>query len=209
MSFHLPRRHRRRLLLPPGLVALAGLLLLGCLALRPWQERLTRHSVLQLTLPTLQARHNVLAGVFEPEKLPEFHEWYDSYLDGSQSGDARRAAGITGQAAAMQTRPDRDQRLRVQLGPQATFAEMVFLLNTMGRFNIKKYAFDIRKEAVTFYAFTVLPLAHHRHAIMPAAAGFSYQPPVRPYPSSYDRSASYRSRLRLWQNALWTFEHGQ
>ena len=53
MHFYLPRRHRRRLLLPPGWVALAGLLLLGCLALRPWQERLKRQVVLELTMPPL------------------------------------------------------------------------------------------------------------------------------------------------------------
>ena len=208
MHLHLPHRYRRRLLLPLGLLALAGLLLVGCLALRPWQERLTRRSTMQLTMPTLQARHSALAYFFEPEKLPEFHEWYDSYLDGSQSGDAWRTAGITGQAAAMRATPSRDQRLRVRLGPQATFAELVFLLNTMARFNIKKYAFDIRKEPITFYAFTVSPLAHHRQEIMPAAAGFRYQPPIRPYPSSSDRSASYRTRLRHWQDALWNFEHG-
>ena len=36
MHFYLPRRHRRQLLFPPGLLALAGLLWLGCVALGPW-----------------------------------------------------------------------------------------------------------------------------------------------------------------------------
>ena len=53
MHFYLPRRHRRRLLLPPGLVALAGLLLLGCLALRPWQERLSKKVAFELTMPPI------------------------------------------------------------------------------------------------------------------------------------------------------------
>ena len=37
MHFYLPRRHGRQLLFPPGLLALAGLLWLGCVALGPWQ----------------------------------------------------------------------------------------------------------------------------------------------------------------------------
>ena len=59
MHFHLPRRHRRRLLLPPGLLALAGLLLLGCLALRPWQERLGRKVVMQLTMPPINESRTI------------------------------------------------------------------------------------------------------------------------------------------------------
>ena len=37
MHLYLPRRHRRQLLFPPGLLTLAGLLWLGCVALGPWQ----------------------------------------------------------------------------------------------------------------------------------------------------------------------------
>ena len=208
MHFHLLHR-RRRLLLPPGLPALAGLLLLAILALRPWQERLTRRYALQLTMPVLQARHSALAYTFEPEKLPPFYEWYDSYLDGSPSGDARRAQGIAGQAAAMQAAPSRDQRLRVQLGPQATYAEMVFLLNTMSRFDIKKYAFDIKKEPFTFYAFTVLPSARHRHPVASAASGPRYPTLLSSYPSPSDLAASYRTRLRHWQDACRACGHGR
>ncbi len=208
MHFHL-RRRRHPLLLPPGLLALAGLLRLAGLALRPWQERLTRHSVLQLTMPVLQARHSALAYTFEPEKLPPFYEWYDSYLDGSPSGDARRAQGIAGQAAAMQAAPSRDQRLRVQLGPQATYAEMVFLLNTMSRFDIKKYAFDIQKEPVTFYAFTMSPSTRHHRSVASAAEEPRYPTALRSYPSSSDQAASYRTRLRHWQDARRTLGHGR
>lgn len=188
-------------MLPPGLPALAGLLLLAGLALRPWQERLTRYSVIQLTMPVLQARHSALAYTFEPEKLPEFHEWYDSYFDGSPSGDARRARSIAGQAAAMQATPSRDQRLRVKLGPQATYSEMVFLLNTMSQFGIKKYAFDIRKAPVTFYALTVSPPAYHRHPVAYAISAPAYSMALGSYPSSSDLAASYRTRLRHWQDA--------
>lgn len=53
MHFYLPRRHRRYLLFPPGLLALAGLLWLGCVALGPWQEALKLKSVMQLTMPSL------------------------------------------------------------------------------------------------------------------------------------------------------------
>ena len=35
MHLYLPRRHRRQLLFPPGLLTLAGLLWLGCVALGP------------------------------------------------------------------------------------------------------------------------------------------------------------------------------
>ncbi|MGI4736024.1 MAG: hypothetical protein ACRYG7_12685 [Janthinobacterium lividum] len=49
----LPRRHYRRLLLPPGWVALGFLLLLGCLALLSHRQQLRLENVLQLTMPRL------------------------------------------------------------------------------------------------------------------------------------------------------------
>ena len=164
MPFHLLRRHRRPLLLPPGVLALAGLLLVGCLALRPWQAQLTRPTTLQLTMPVRHG-NSIVSNVFEPEKLTRFREWHDTYLNGSRDGDTRRARGIVRQAARMQAAPLRDQRLRVQLGPHATYSELVFLLNTMNRFNIKKYVLDINHGPTIFYAFTVTPLAH-RHPIL-------------------------------------------
>ena len=159
MQLYLPRRHHRRLLLPPGLLTLAGLLLVGCLALRPWQERLTQRSVLELTMP-VRYGHSTINNVFEPNELTKFNDWYDTYFDGSRSGDARHALGIIRQVAAMQAMPLRDQRLRVQLGSQATYSELVFLLDAMARFNIKKYVLDVNHGPTTFYAFTVTPLAH-------------------------------------------------
>jgi hypothetical protein len=165
MPFYLPRRHRRRLLLPPGLVALAGLLLVGCLALRPWQERLTRPTVIDFTMPVRHGR-SMIDNVFEPKELTKCNDWYDTYFDGSRSGDARHALGIIRQAAAMQAFPQRDQRLQVQLGRRATYAELVFLLDTMDRFNIKKYVLDINHGPTVFYAFTVTPLAHRRSPIL-------------------------------------------
>ena len=165
MHFHFLRRYRRPLLLPSGLLALAGLLLAGCLALRPWQERLKRRVSLELTMPVRHG-HSSFANIFEPKKLTRCNAWHNTYFDGSASGDARRALGIIRRVAAMQAMPLRDQRLRVQLGPHATYAELVFLLNTMIRFNIKKYVLDINHGPTTFYAFTVTPLAH-RHPILP------------------------------------------
>lgn len=49
MHFYLPRRHRRPLLFPPGLLALAELLWLGCVALGRWEPALRLHNVVQLT----------------------------------------------------------------------------------------------------------------------------------------------------------------
>ena len=49
MHFYLPRRHCRRLLFPPGLLALAGLLWLGCVYITQ-NVRLKPFPVLQLTM---------------------------------------------------------------------------------------------------------------------------------------------------------------
>lgn len=209
MPFYQPRHHRRRLLLPPGWVALAGLLLLGCLAIRSWQERLKLRYALQLTMPRLRLQHDGLDNLlaFSPEKLTEFHEWYDTYFDGNFTGDARRAYCIARQAAAMRAAPERDQRLRVKLGPQATYAQMIFLLNTMHQFGIKKYVFNSRHKHVTFYAFTVSPLAHRRHPPMLAVRETYYQAPIMSYPTHDEQTAGYRTRLRHWQDALRTYQY--
>ena len=52
MHSYLPRRRRRPLLFPPGLLALAGLLWLGCVQLGS-NPRAIRHAVLELPMPFL------------------------------------------------------------------------------------------------------------------------------------------------------------
>ena len=47
-----PRRTRRRLLLPPGLLALAWLLWLGCVAV-PQLRGMKRQTVMQISIPPL------------------------------------------------------------------------------------------------------------------------------------------------------------
>jgi len=67
MPFYLPRRHRRPLLFPPGLLALTGLLWLGCVALGRWEPALRLHNVVQLTMPMLPSLTESEAG---PTVLP-------------------------------------------------------------------------------------------------------------------------------------------
>ena len=160
MHFYLPRRHRRPLLLPPGLLALAGLLLLGCLALRPWQEQAKTHGVIELTMPIYEARPSFPIIKYllpNPDTLCRQCIWHDANLTGNRMGDSLQHLRIAGYVRAMTTYSVNDGGLRVRLSAAAHYRSMVYLLDLMNRTNIRYFWFDIRHKPMTFYAIRTVP----------------------------------------------------
>jgi len=83
----IPRRVRRRLLLPPGWVALGFLLLLGCQALRPWQRQLRPMRVMTLTMPALRISELAPWNKFVyqlPRQLNLLRPWHDVEFQGNE-----------------------------------------------------------------------------------------------------------------------------
>lgn len=211
MHFYLPRRHRRQLLFPPGLLGLAGLLWLGCVVIGQWQEQLKRKVVMQLSMPLLHppqdsAHEDEEYNVFSPDRLTPFSAWHDTYFNGLNKNDSTSATRLTCKAANMQADPLLDQRIRVRFGPRAKYAELVFVLNTMLKYRISRYALDIRHTPTTLYAFTVSPLPPKK--TKPAFIDFCG---TRDYQLDFTRlhhhlaysSVAYSTRFGNWLAVLW------
>ena len=171
MHFYLPRRHRRRLLLPPGLVALAGLLLLGCLALRPWQERLTQLTVIELNMmprpnsDILWPRLDLSPGCAWPKtngpmlrssNLAHYRDWTTLRFDSNQTANVFTVLQIETALCGMGPNPKwRNNGLRIYFDPGARYSSVIETLDLMRRYRVSQYFIDIYHSPMVLYAFTM------------------------------------------------------
>ncbi len=157
MPFHLPRRHRHRLLLPPGLLALAGLLLLGCLALRPWQELARVPGTIQLTVP-IHDPHPALPTIRflvpNPDTLCERRFRHDAVLNGNPIHDQIQYSRIAASIRFITADKKHNGMVCVRLASTAHYENMVALLDLMARLNSRKHGFDFTRKPVAFYVFS-------------------------------------------------------
>ena len=171
MHFYLPRRHRRRLLLPPGLVALAGLLLLGCLALRPWQERLRRKVVIELNMmpqpvsDVLWPRLDLFSNCSWPKangpmlrssNLVHFRKWTTLKFGPNQVKNALVAGQMDAILHSIGPNPNwKNNGLKICFGPGAEYSSMIKTLDLMSRYRVSQYFIDIYHTPIALYAFTM------------------------------------------------------
>ncbi|GAA3966509.1 hypothetical protein [Hymenobacter antarcticus] len=187
MHFYLPRRHRRRLLFPPGLLALAGLLWLGCWAMRPWQEQLKGRNVIQLTMPVTPRgdQPSLRYEVPNPAKVCKTCSWHDARFTGNRAADRRAQIQITQYVHDIKADTMHAGGMRVQLAPTARYESFVFLLNLMLEKNIKKYWVDFTRSPTVFYAITdaYKPIPPELSGCFLCNDVINYQPPL-PVPVS-------------------------
>ncbi len=152
-----PRRCRRRLLLPPGWVALGFLLLLGCQALQPWRGQLRLWNMLQVTMPPLKPvdgmpwNHVVYRS---PLQLNHFRGWHEVKLAGQLLPDFLSFNQLEAAIRVVQLDTLHAGGVRVRFGPQATYANLVQVLDCMLYTGQRKYWWDIRSKHTVFYAIT-------------------------------------------------------
>lgn len=161
MHFYQPRRYRRKLLFPPGLLALAGLLWLGCVALRPWQDALKRRSVLQLIVVPLHPS-SIWDGspLLSLSKINAFRPWRDAILEGNKKTSARlpQRAFITNVVRTMMADSAHAGGVRIHFASSTQYSDFIFVLDLLKRENVKQYWLDNRRGPATFYAFTEVRL---------------------------------------------------
>jgi hypothetical protein len=156
---YVPRRHTRRLLLPPVWVALGFLLLLGCQVLQI-DKRLRPENVLQLTMPMLEkvARGKQKAG--EPytylftsplASIKTATHWQETTLVGKPANDLVKEAAIEASVLAIQADKSHARGVRIRLGGSATYRNLVSLLDIMLRLDHQRYWLDIEHRPTTFY----------------------------------------------------------
>ncbi len=158
-----PRRVRRRLLLPPGWVALGFLLLLGCQALRPWAGQLKRWNVLQITMPKMKLTPEDLKAYGSAYQLPyktiaelnEARPWHNVEFEGEPLSDFLSAATTESAIRKIITDTSHAGGVRVRFLPGATYANLVRVLDIMLYTDQKKYWLDVHHEPITLYAITL------------------------------------------------------
>ncbi|WBA42293.1 hypothetical protein [Hymenobacter canadensis] len=169
LNLHLPRRHRRPLLFPPGLLALVWLLWLGCVAL-PQMRGINKPQgyVTQLTMlgPKLPGAFDSFSPprplwppYFSSLELAAFRPWQNIRFTGNLWQDyfsyqqTRVAANYLGQ--------DTTYRMGMKLvfEQSAAYKSLIFALDQLQRRDIKRYWLDIYRLPTTLYAFTDLPIA--------------------------------------------------
>jgi len=165
MHFQLPRRHRRQLLFPPGLLALAGLLWLGCVAVRGWQQQLKRWYCIQLTMPIYPPPARVWEPTIRfylpnPDTICKSCAWKDLYLTGRNDSEGiREQIRVEDAIHAMMNDVGHGKGVRIHLVRAARYKHLVFVLNTLNRADVRKYWLDIYHNPNTLYAFNEAPVA--------------------------------------------------
>ena len=154
------RRHSRRLLLPPGWVALGFLLLIGCHVLLKNGTRLLPKNVVQLTMPVLEkiAAEKCKNGdpyvYFFAKPLASIKtatHWQDAAFIGKPYCDSVSKTRVEAMVLATQADFGHARGIRVHFGKGATYGNLVSLLDMMPRLNQKKYWLDIEHQPATFY----------------------------------------------------------
>ncbi|UOQ67546.1 hypothetical protein [Hymenobacter volaticus] len=154
-TLYLPRRHRRALLLPRGLVALGFLLLIGCSAL-VGQPELRRYSVMQLTMPVVCKRPDRNAGNCLPsaQEIKRMGFWQTVDFTGSSVTDSSTLHLIRYHLRAMQQLKT-STGLAVRFHEKARYGSLVDALDEANQANMRKYFVDIHSSVTTLY---VLPM---------------------------------------------------
>jgi hypothetical protein len=206
-----PRRVRRRLLLPPGWVALGFLLLLGCQALQPWRRRLKQWNVIQLTMPPLKIKLEDVQQYgreyFMPYmalgELNKTRPWHNAEFTGKLLPDFFSAA--TTESAIQKIIADTSQAggVRIRFLPGATYANLVKVLDIMNYTNQKKYFLDIHHRPTTLYAITDGPQLHVLKSSFIGGSCFIFLPPTPVKPSFKRLLASFEQEVIVLKNQSW------
>jgi len=200
MRFYLPRRHRRKLLFPPGLLALAGLLWLGCVVVGSWQEKLKPKVVMQVMFLPVHLPPNYRNNFDAPQlmsvaQLQTFRLWHDAYFIGDAVVDAQEQERLKQFVQAMMADSAHDRGVRIRLASTSHYRNLVFILDLMARENVKRYRLDIQHEPVTLYAYTNVRLRPSQAGIVEFLCGTEFYRRALPVPSPPSAYETYFGEL--------------
>jgi hypothetical protein len=158
-TLYLPRHYRRPLLFPPGLLALAWLLWLGCVALPQMQAMEPPQVVMQVTaLPIHSDAFGFLPPAYSSEQqLEEFRAWQTVSFAGNQWADYFSYKQALNAAAYVNSDYTYKAGLRVKFEPSSTYDSFVFIINMLYEKGINKWWVDFQHSPTTLYMFTSRP----------------------------------------------------
>lgn len=161
LPLHLPRRHRRQLLFPPGLLALAWLLWLGCVAL-PQLRGMERplQSVLQISLPSLHFDGGW--GIGPPlyaseQQLATFRNWRTVTFTENRFADYFNFSQAAAAVELVKADSTYKAGMRIRFSDNASYASLVYSLDLLNKHDIKTWWLDVQHQPTTLYAFTRRP----------------------------------------------------
>lgn len=162
-ALYLPRRHRRRLLFPPGMVALAGLLWLGSMAVGWWEKQLKPLHAIELIVLAKPVADLVFPsetgqpgdiGKLHYSELAQLRKWDTLLLGMEQATDepamqhAEKLLAILGPDSYATTRG-----LRVRLSSSAPYKSLIRLVDLANQLKVQSWMLDTYHTPVTFYAY--------------------------------------------------------
>lgn len=156
-TLYLPRRHRRPLLFPPGLLALAWLLWLGCAAL---PQMVKTERIMQLLMPASNNpihQRQMYPIYASANEVKRFRPWKTFAFTGNELSDFFVLQSI--HAAALHLKEDSTQSrgLRIQFANNAKYSSLVHTLDEFERTVPYQRWLDIKHNPATFYTYTISP----------------------------------------------------
>ncbi|WP_426490955.1 hypothetical protein [Hymenobacter sp. 102] len=170
-----PRRRYRALFFPPGLLALAGLLWLGCVAVPPSELSRTKQTILQILIPPLHPSKEVQQMWYlvyaSQREVAQFRPWQTFSLTGNQWADYHTLRLVRYYSKDLQN-SRRKRGVCVSMENATTYASFVYLHNTLQELGIHKYWMDFQHQPYTLYAIENQPSNYSNWV----CGGYSYAP---------------------------------
>lgn len=159
---HMPRRHSRRLLLPPGWVALGFLLLLGCRVLLTHRRQLLPQRIIELGMPFLSKAEisPPLTDLSALERLRLYNplaalkptiRWHYVSFTGNPLIDSLSRVSLNKIAPLIRANVGGAEGLQVRFYKGATYDNMIYLLDLMHQLRQNDYWFANHGQTSTFY----------------------------------------------------------
>lgn len=185
-TLYLPRRHRRHLLFPPGLLALAGLLWLGCVAV-PRVVRPTPH-VMEVAFPPLHIPANSFGGFSTLQQIKNFGPWQSITLSGNPWADYFNLKIVESASLSFAEKQAEHRALRVYFNESTSYNTFIELLDMCNRLEIKRYWVDWRKLPFSFNLLgNISPAPSYNYPLLVCGTSYmnnssdQYLKPTKPY----------------------------
>jgi hypothetical protein len=171
---YVPRRYRRKLLFPPGLLALGFLLLLGSMRVAR-DQRLRPQHVLQLNMISLHPDKSLPKQLLYPSKqeIEKLRRWDDLMLTGNTVRDSLTLLEAYRLISIYQQDILNEKGLRIYFHSLVCYRSLVKTLDIMALNGMKKYWFDMRHDPIMFYAITSNP-EFSTDKILPCGSSLGY-----------------------------------
>ena len=143
---YLPRRRRRKLFFPPGLLALAFLLLMGCMQISE-DMRLKPIFVTMAYFPTPESSAYDWTRFYRAKKK---NNWKEYYISGPAT-DSTIWQLLYSNLIYLSNNVDSSQRIIVHFNKKARYESFIKVLSIAESAKSKSYVIDLADSAIDFY----------------------------------------------------------